>query len=79
MMPQRIAGSVTRRKVCNGRAPSVDAACSCSVPISRSTGITSRATKGSEAKIVAITIPGIAKMIGSPWLMNHEPNQPCWP
>ena len=64
MMPQRMAGSVMRRNVCHGRAPSVAAACSCSVPISRSTGITSRATNGSEAKIVASTIPGTEKMIG---------------
>ena len=40
------------------RAPSVAAACSCSVPISRSTGTTSRTTNGSETKIVASTMPG---------------------
>ena len=37
------------------------AACSCSVPISRSTGTTSRTTNGSDTKIVASTIPGSAK------------------
>ena len=53
-----------RRNVCHPLAPSVAAACSCSVPISRSTGITSRATNGSDANIVASTMPGVEKMIG---------------
>src|SRR5207302_808568 len=57
---QRIAGSVTRRKIANEPAPSVAAASSWSVPISRSTGTTSRTTNGSETKIVATTIPGSA-------------------
>ena len=39
-------------------APSVAAACSCSSPISRSTGATSRTTNGRETKIVASTMPG---------------------
>ena len=56
--PQRIAGSVTRKKVWNGPAPSVAAACSCSVPISRSTGIVSRTTNGSETNMVARIMPG---------------------
>ena len=47
-------------------APSVCAACSCSSPISRSVGTTSRATNGSETKIVAITIDGSAKRIWTP-------------
>ena len=61
-MPQRIAGSVIRRKVCQREAPSVAAACSCSSPTSRSTGTTSRTTNGSETKIVASTMPGSEKM-----------------
>ncbi len=49
---------MTRKKVCSGPAPSVAAACSCSVPISRSTGIVSRTTNGSETNIVARIMPG---------------------
>ena len=51
-----------RQKVCHQLAPSVRAACSCSSPISCSTGTTSRTTKGSVTKIVASTIPGTAKV-----------------
>ena len=47
-------------------APSVRAACSCSSPISRSVGTTSRATNGRETKIVARTIDGSAKRTWSP-------------
>ena len=61
-MPQRIAGSVMRQNACQRVAPSVAAACSCSSPISCSTGTTSRTTNGSETKTVASTIPGTAKM-----------------
>ena len=46
------------RRSASELAPSVAAACSCSVPISRSTGTTSRTTNGSETKIVARTMPG---------------------
>ena len=42
-----MAGSVIRQKVCVREAPSVHEASSCSLPISRSTGTTSRTTKGS--------------------------------
>ncbi len=63
MTAHRIDGSVIRQNVCQPEAPSVCAACSCSVPISRSVGTTSRATKGSVTKIVAITIEGVAKRI----------------
>ena len=49
-----------------GDAPSVRAACSCSSPISRSVGTTSRATNGSETKIVAITIAGSEKSTSMP-------------
>ena len=59
----RIDGSVMRQNVCQPEAPSVWAACSCSVPISRSVGMTSRATNGSVTKIVASTIDGVEKMI----------------
>ena len=51
-----------RQNVCQRLAPSVDAACSWSSPTSRSTGVTSRTTNGTEMKIVASTIPGTAKM-----------------
>ena len=78
-MPQRIAGSVTRQNVWRGLAPSVAAACSCSSPISRSTGATSRTTNGSETKIVASTMPGTAKMTWMPWSASHEPSQPSLP
>ena len=74
-----MAGSVTRRKVCQGEAPSVAAACSCSVPISRSTGTTSRTTNGSDTKMVASTMPGTAKMTWKPWSPSQPPNQPLRP
>ncbi len=56
-------GSVTRQNVVSGEAPRVYAACSWSVPISSSTGATSRITKGSETNAVAIAMPGQAKAI----------------
>ena len=74
-----MAGRVTRRNVVHWPAPSVAAACSCSVPISRSTGITSRATNGSETNMVASTMPGIEKMTSMPALARSAPNQPVWP
>jgi hypothetical protein len=79
MTAHRIAGSVIRRNVCTLFAPSVRAACSCSSPISRSVGTTSRATNGSETKIVAITIAGSEKSTWTPWSSSHPPNQPSWP
>ena len=57
-------------------APSVLAACSCSSPISCSTGTTSRTTNGSETKIVARTIPGSAKRIWMPLSRSTSPNHP---
>ena len=57
---------MTRRKVCTGPAPSVVAACSWSSPISSSTGPTARTTSGMETKVVAITMPGIEKMMLMP-------------
>ena len=65
-----------RRNVVNADAPSVAAASSCSVPISRSTGTTSRTTNGSETKIVASTIAGSANSTWTPWSESHAPNQP---
>ena len=67
---------MTRKKVWSGPAPSVAAACSCSVPISRSTGIVSRTTKGSDTNIVARIMPGTEKMIWIPCSANHWPTQP---
>ena len=63
MIAQRIEGSVIRQNACQPGAPSVAAARSCSSPTSRSTGVTSRHTNGSETKMVAITIDGSAKRI----------------
>src|SRR5205085_758346 len=76
---QRIAGSVMRRKVAKPDAPRVAAACSCSVPISRSTGTTSRTTNGSETKIVASTIPGSEKITWMPASASAPPSQPLTP
>ena len=59
-----------RQNVCQPFAPSVRAACSCSSPISRSVGTTSRATNGSETKIVAITIAGSANSTSMPALLE---------
>ncbi len=68
-----------RQKVCQPLAPSVLAACSCSSPISRSVGTTSRATNGRDTKIVAITIDGSAKSTSIPRSSSQLPNQPSWP
>lgn len=77
--PARMAGRVIKRKICQSLAPSVRAACSCSVPISRSTGITSRATKGMQTKRVASTMPGSAKMTRTPCSASQPPNAPRRP
>ena len=79
MTAQRIEGSVIRQNVCHVPAPSVRAACSCSSPTSSNVGITSRATNGSETKIVAITIDGRAKSTSIPWSESQLPNQPSRP
>ena len=65
-----------RQNVCQPPAPSVAAACSCSSPISLSTGVTSRTTNGSETKIVASTIPGTEKIT---WMTAESPSQPPRP
>ena len=44
-----------------------------------SPGATSRATKGRETKITAITIPGVEKMTWIPASASGCPNQPSWP
>ena len=71
-------GRVMRRKVCTGPAPRVVAACSCSSPISSSTGPTARTTSGSETKMVASTMPGIEKMILMP-IAAEQPPTPVEP
>ena len=68
-----------RRNVCQPFAPSVRAACSCSSPISRRVGTTSRATNGSETKIVAMIIAGSAKSTWMSWRSKKPPNQPVRP
>jgi hypothetical protein len=69
----RTAGNVILRNVWNGDEPSVAAACSCSVPISSSTGTSSRTTSGNDTKTVAITMPGNAKITLMPRCPSHEP------
>ncbi len=68
-----MAGRVTRRKIWNGEAPSVAAACSCSSPISSRTGTSSRTTSGSDTKQVAMIMPGRAKIISMPWPSSQPP------
>ena len=68
-----MAGRVMRRNVCHAVAPSVRAACSCSTPISSSTGTTARTTSGSETKMVASTMPGTAKMTSKPRSDSQPP------
>jgi hypothetical protein len=74
-----MAGRVTRRNARSGDAPRVQAASSCSVPTSRSTGATSRTTYGRETNTVARTMPGREKMTWMPRSASHEPSQPAWP
>ncbi len=74
-----IAGSVMRRNVCHHVAPRLVAASSSSVPISVSTGTTSRITSGRHTNAVAMTMPGGAKTTWSPASSSVGPNQPSWP
>ena len=67
---------MTRQKVCQGPAPSVEAACSWSSPISCSTGITSRTTNGSATNIVASAMPTGVNMTSIPAAARSWPNQP---
>ena len=57
MTAQRIEGSVTWKNERRRPAPSVRAACSCSVPTSSSTGTIERSTYGSETAMVASVMP----------------------
>jgi hypothetical protein len=57
----------------------VAAACSCSVPISRSTGTTSRTTNGSDTNTVARIIPSGLKMTLMPFSASQPPTHPSWP
>ena len=75
-MAQRIDGSVIRQNRCQRVAPRVAAACSCSLPSSRKVGITSRATNGTDTKIVASTIAGSANRTWKPCADSQLPNQP---
>src|SRR5581483_4366853 len=61
-----------RMNVVSAREPSVAAASSCSVPISRSTGTTSRTTNGSDTNVVASRIPGYAKRMRCPCAVSHD-------
>ena len=65
-----------RQNRCQRVAPSVAAACSCSLPSSRRVGMTSRATNGTETKIVASTIDGRANSTWNPCAGSQLPNQP---
>ena len=59
--PTRMAGKVIMRKICQLEAPSVRAACSCSVPISRRTrNHFAGHEREARRSIVASTIPGRA-------------------
>ena len=49
------------------------------MPISCSTGSTSRITKGTVTKMLASTMPGKPKMILSPRLFSTNPNTPAEP
>jgi hypothetical protein len=77
-MPQRMFGRVTLRQVCRIEAPSVRAASSSSLPISSSTGTTSRIVNGMQMKIVTSTIDGTAKITWTPRASkkgsSHPPN-----
>ena len=74
-----LAGSVMRRKVWKGPAPRDAAACSCSTPISSRTGTSSRTTRGSATNVVAMIMPGTAKITWKPLDSSHGPNQPSRP
>ena len=68
-----------RRNVCTALAPRLLAASSWSLPISSSTGTTSRMTSGSETNAVAMIMPGTAKITWKPPLSSAGPNQPLRP
>ena len=68
-----------RQNVWQALAPRLRAACSCSMPISSSTGTTSRITSGSATNVVAMMMPGVAKMTWMPPPSSVGPNQPLRP
>ena len=72
-------GRVIRQNDCQALAPRLWAACSCSMPISSSTGTTSRIMSGSATKVVAMMMPGVEKMISEPMPSRVGPNQPLRP
>ena len=71
--PHLILGSVTRKKVCQPRAPSEIAASSSCVPCSCISGISSRATNGKVTKMVASTIAGTANRMWMSCACSHGP------
>ena len=73
------SGSVTRRKIVNGAAPSDAAACANSRGSVAITGCTVRTTNGSPTKASASTIPAGVYAIAMPCCASHEPTQPCGP
>jgi hypothetical protein len=78
-MPHLIEGRVIRQNRCMAFAPRLWAACSCSIPISSSTGTISRIISGSATKVVAMMMPGVEKMTWKPMLDSVGPNQPLRP
>src|SRR6478609_9210886 len=77
--PQRTLGSVIRQRICSPLAPSVSAASSSSLPCACITAISSRATNGKVTTVVAMTIPGTAKMTFTSCSLSQGPNQPRAP
>ena len=77
--PHLMLGKVTRRNICQPDAPNTRAASSSSVPCACINGISSRATNGKVTKMVAITMPGTAKMSWIWCASSHGPSQPCAP
>ena len=49
------------------------------MPISSSTGTTSRIISGSATKVVAMMMPGVEKMTSKPQPASVGPNQPLRP
>jgi hypothetical protein len=72
----RIAGPITRRKICNRLAPRLKAASSTSGSRSWSTGSIVRTTKGRPTKIRATKTPPWVKAILMPRWARPEPSQP---
>src|SRR5450432_2660918 len=77
--PQRTLGRVMRSRICRPLAPSVSAASSSSLPWACMVAMSSRATSGKVTNVVAMTMPGTAKMILMSCSDSHGPNQPWAP